>query len=78
VGKPNCGLCEEMRAIVLGELGEGERLDELDVRDHPDLERRYVFEIPVLLHAGRELARHRITPEEARALVRGLRRGQGA
>jgi hypothetical protein len=74
VSKPGCGLCVEMRAVLLKVRPAGVRLEEVDVRDHPDLERRYVFEIPVLLHDGRELARHRLTEDEARALIDGLRR----
>jgi glutaredoxin len=74
VGKPGCGLCVEMRAMLLRVLPAGFRLEDVDVRDHPDLERRYVFEIPVLLHQGRELARHRLSEGDARAVLEGLRR----
>ena len=42
------------------------RLVELDIRDHPDLEKRYLFEIPVLLFEGQELARYRVTEVELR------------
>jgi hypothetical protein len=77
VGKPGCGLCDEMREVLLRVLPGGTRIEDVDVRDHPALERRYVFEIPVLLHEGRELARHRLTEDDARALIDGLRRGRG-
>jgi len=67
VGKPDCHLCEDMKAVV-------ERVApafaatvvEKDVRDDPELERRYVFEIPVLLAGPREVARHRIDEPELR------------
>lgn len=78
VSKPGCGLCVEMRDVLLAVLPASVRLEEIDVRDHADLERRYVFEIPVLLHDGRELARHRLTEGEARALIEGLLRDPGA
>ncbi len=44
---------------------------ELNVEDHPELEARYVFEIPVLLFEGRqEIARYRITEDELRGRLR--------
>ena len=56
-----------MRHVVVQVLqGSRLRLVELDIRDHPDLEKRYVFEIPVLLFEGEELARHRVTAVELR------------
>jgi len=42
------------------------RLVEVDVREDPELERRYWLEIPVLLLGEAEIARHRTTPEELR------------
>jgi hypothetical protein len=45
----------------------GHSLHERDVTQDPELERRYVLEIPVLLMDGREIARHRITAAELRA-----------
>jgi thiol-disulfide isomerase/thioredoxin len=67
LGKPDCGLCREMREIVerlAPELRLG--FHERDVTEDPELERRYVLEIPVLLLDGREIARHRITAAELR------------
>jgi hypothetical protein len=61
-----------MRAVVERVLPDfGARLEERDVRDDPRLEARYLFEIPVLLLGERELARHRLTEEELRRLLRG-------
>ena len=42
-------------------------LVERDVRDDPEMERRYLLEIPVLLFGEVELARHRVRPLEALA-----------
>jgi glutaredoxin-like protein DUF836 len=39
---------------------------ERDVRDDPELERRYLLEIPVLLVGAEVVARYRITPAELR------------
>jgi len=67
LGKPGCQLCEEMKAVIEPVLtGSGLALVERDVRDDPDWERRYLWEIPVLLLGGRELARHRLTEDELR------------
>jgi hypothetical protein len=68
LGKPGCGLCREM-AEVAGPVAArlGYALRERDVRDDPELERRYVFEIPVLLLDGREVVRHRVTAAELAA-----------
>jgi glutaredoxin-like protein DUF836 len=61
-----------MRAVVERVLPEFDaRLEERDVRDDPRLEARYLFEIPVLRLGERELARHRVTDEELRRLLRG-------
>ena len=53
----------------------GARLEERDITQDPELERRYVFDIPVLLYEGREVARHRIAPDELLPRLRaaGLR-----
>jgi hypothetical protein len=54
-----------MREVVERALpGLRARLVERDITGDPELERRYVFEIPVLLYEGHEVARHRLEPEE--------------
>ena len=50
----------------------GLALEERDVRDDPELERRYLLEIPVLLHGASEVARHRITPDHLRNRLREM------
>ncbi len=73
LGKPGCHLCEQLREAlepVLAELGL--QLLERDVREDPALERRYLFEIPVLLLGDRELARHRASTAELRERLGGL------
>jgi hypothetical protein len=67
VGKPDCHLCQDMKALVERVAPAfAATIVEKDVRDDPDLERRYVFEIPVLLVGPREIARHRIDEAELR------------
>jgi hypothetical protein len=73
LGKPDCHLCHEMRdtiAPVLAELGLD--LVERDVRADPALARRYALNIPVLLAAEEEVARHRIDAEGLRRRLREL------
>ena len=65
LGKPDCHLCHVMEETVAPLLAaRGIRLVVRDVREDPDLRRRYRNDIPVLLEGEVELARHRITPEE--------------
>ena len=65
LGKPDCGLCAEMREVVERALPAlGARLVERDITEDPELERRYVFDIPVLLVKGKEVARHRVGSDE--------------
>jgi len=44
----------------------------LDIEKDPELERKYVFEIPVLLLDGVEVARYRATVEELRTSLERL------
>lgn len=71
VGKPDCHLCHAMRAVVAHVVG-ADGIDERDVRDDPALERRYVFEIPVLLWGEVEVARHRVSAAELQARLAEL------
>jgi hypothetical protein len=59
-----------MRAILERVLpGFDAELLEKDVRDDPALERRYLWDIPVLLLGERELVRHRVTEGDLRRLL---------
>lgn len=57
-GNANCGLCAQAEAIL-------ERLSRrlslevsvVEIDSDPELQRRYVFEIPVVIANGREVAR---------------------
>ncbi len=71
VGKPDCHLCHEMHAIVVAVVG-ADAVAEADVRDDPALERRYVFEIPVLLWGEVEVARQRTTATDLRRRLHAL------
>lgn len=78
LGKPDCHLCHVMEEEIAPLLAErGVRLEVRDVREDPELLRRYRFEIPVLLADGVELARHRITRDELAAQLDGLTESHG-
>lgn len=64
-----------MRSLVDGVAPAfGLRVVERDVRDDPEAEKRYLFEIPVLFLGEEEIARHRITEDALRArLARAIR-----
>ena len=67
LGKPDCHLCHQMHEVVARVAGDyGLTVVERDVRDDPETRRRYLLEIPVLLLADAELARHRIAEDELR------------
>jgi hypothetical protein len=72
LGKPECHLCHEMRAVaerVLARCG-GSVVDR-DISGDGELEGRYRLSIPVLLLGPLELARGRVTDAE---LAERLRR----
>jgi glutaredoxin len=69
-GKPDCHLCEELRA----ELDEmqpelGFTIEEIDITRDEALFERYRYEIPVLLMNGEEIGRGRIDPDVVRRRI---------
>jgi hypothetical protein len=73
LGTPDCHLCHEMHDAVLPLLrARGLGLVERDVRDDPEMERRYLLEIPVLLFGEVELARHRLDVDALASRLRDL------
>jgi hypothetical protein len=67
LGKPDCHLCHEMHAVAAPVAAAlGLTLQERDVREDPELKRRYALEIPVLLAGDVEVVRHRTTPADLR------------
>lgn len=74
-GRRDCPLCDEMKAAI-AEATESlpHRLEEVDVSGDPELERRYGWDVPVLLVNGREACRHRVRAGELR---RWLREAEG-
>jgi hypothetical protein len=72
LGKPDCHLCHEMREVVEKVLPEfAARLEERNVLEtDPETRARYLYEIPVLLLEGREIARHWIDEADLRQRLR--------
>jgi glutaredoxin len=67
LGKPDCGLCREMREIVDRVAADfALTVVERDIRNDPEDEKRYVLEIPVLFLGDERIARYRITEEALR------------
>lgn len=65
IGKPNCHLCDDARAVV-GAVIEGREdvtLEELSIHDDAELNAKYWDEIPVLMIDGRVHAIWRVDAE---------------
>ena len=60
--RPGCHLCDAMKRIVTAvQTRHPFELTEIDISNHPDLERRFGTEIPILLRGDRVLARYRVS-----------------
>lgn len=63
--KPECHLCEELRALLDDLQPEyGFAIEEIDITRDPQLYARYRYDIPVLLKDGKEIARGGVTDRE--------------
>lgn len=72
IGKPDCHLCEDARAVVaevLADFDGSVSLTELSILDDPVLREQYLEEIPVLLIDGRVHNIWRIDPERLRSAL---------
>lgn len=69
-----CHLCHDMLGALEALRAElGFDLEVLDIDSDPVLERRLGEDVPVLMHEGRELARHRLESERVRAYLAVIR-----
>ena len=75
IGKPDCHLCEDARAVVQDVLAEFDAasfgLKELSILDDPQLHEQYVEEIPVLLIDGTVHNIWRVDPARLRSALQG-------
>ena len=70
-GRPGCGLCDEAEQLLSALAARlGFALEVTNIEDDPGLERRYLFEIPVISLAGEELARAPIRAATLEARLR--------
>ena len=70
IGKPDCHLCDEARAVVAAVTAElGEEYVELSILDDPDLRARYAEQIPVTLVDGQQHDFWRVSPDRLRAAL---------
>lgn len=71
IGKPDCHLCEDARAIVTEVLRDFPTvlLEERSILDDAELLEKYVEEIPVILIDGRVHTIWRVKPERLRAAL---------
>jgi len=76
LGRPYCGLCDEMKlmAIYLAEQGLCS-WESVDIDRDPALKARYNLDVPVLLIDGRERAKHHIELAELRSLLQAAAQG---
>ena len=69
--RPGCHLCDEMKAVVdLVARRVPLTVHIVDISNDPRLEARYGLEIPVLLVNGRKAAKHRVTEDELRRMLK--------
>ena len=74
IGKPDCHLCDDARAViasVVAELPDAASVDleELSILDDAELNEKYWDEIPVLMVNGRVHAIWRLDAERLRAAI---------
>ncbi|MEW6301188.1 MAG: glutaredoxin family protein [Thermodesulfobacteriota bacterium] len=71
--RPDCCLCEEMKATLLAVRREIPfALDQVDISDDPELVSRFGAEVPVLFVNGRKAFKYRVTISDLRRhLLRG-------
>jgi glutaredoxin len=68
--RPDCHLCEDMKAVVARVARSlPVTLVEIDISTDPSLEASYGLEIPVLMIGGKKAAKHRLTEDQLRRLL---------
>ena len=70
--RPDCHLCEEMKAIVeIVRRDTPFELEEIDISTDTTLEARYGVEIPVLEINGKKAAKYRVGEDDLRRILVG-------
>lgn len=69
IGKPGCHLCDDMREVVKSVVGEN--FTELSILDDPELEAKYLIEIPVILVDNQVVGIHQISKSQLISALQG-------
>ena len=78
-GAPGCTLCTEAAdGLLILRQQEDFRFREVNVRDDPELERRYAFEIPVVTVDGEVVCRGRFERAAVRSALLSARRREAS
>ncbi|PYP89524.1 MAG: hypothetical protein DMF61_02310 [Blastocatellia bacterium AA13] len=73
--RPGCRLCEEAKAsIETSGLEHLFTLEEINIDDHPDLQERYGYDIPVVLINRTKVFKHKVEVSEFRRKLLRLSR----
>lgn len=73
LSRKHCCLCDEMKTVVDDLARSGLcTWEQIDVDRDKGLMLRYGQDVPVLMHDGKELFRHRVAPEELKQVLRQL------
>jgi len=68
--KPGCHLCEEAKAVMhAAGCSDLFKIDEVNIESDPALLARYRYDIPVIMIAGEEAFRHRLSAEEFKTWI---------
>lgn len=71
--RPGCHLCEAAEADLRGMIPELRfALDVINIEDDDELHRKYIFEIPVIVAEGQQVAAGRVVAAAVREELRDL------
>lgn len=74
ISRQDCGLCEDMEAVVRTVAGGDVSYLRVDVDSDPDLVERFGEQVPVLLVNGRKAFKYRVGGRELRRRIRAEKR----
>ena len=67
--QPECELCEELLELLAADGRVSAALTITELAARPDLQARYLYHVPVLLYAGREIVMGRVSASELAAAL---------
>jgi glutaredoxin len=74
--RPGCHLCDEAKAAIMS-AGCNDRftLEEINIESDEELLTKYKYDIPVIAINGIESFIHRVSPDEFRTRIKGIKSG---